>query len=81
MATLCSRATFFIFPLAILMLSLLPRDRAQEGVVLPSISRLDKPGTCPPPSGNFSTCDFNPKKNCLSDNQCCGSEKCCSEGC
>ncbi|CAG7824673.1 unnamed protein product [Allacma fusca] len=79
-SVLC-KATFFIFPVAIIVLSLLPRDRAQEGVGLPSISRLDKPGTCPKPSGGGSACVFDPKKNCLSDDQCCGSEKCCSEGC
>ncbi|CAG7826516.1 unnamed protein product [Allacma fusca] len=78
MATFCNRATFFIFPVVILVLSLLPRDRAHEG---PWISRSGKPGTCPSASEEVSTCIFDPKKNCESDDQCWGLEKCCPEGC
>ncbi|KAK3600397.1 hypothetical protein CHS0354_026628 [Potamilus streckersoni] len=47
----------------------------------PISSHQNKTGTCPPPSGLAGICVFRPGINCLGDEECPLSYKCCPEGC
>uniref|UniRef100_A0A194AKU7 WAP domain-containing protein n=1 Tax=Pinctada fucata TaxID=50426 RepID=A0A194AKU7_PINFU len=44
-------------------------------------SKVQHAGYCPQPSGLFGICLWDPKVNCLSDDECTQSQKCCQEGC
>ena len=38
-------------------------------------------GCLPPPKDFFTTCEFDPRRNCLSDNDCPAGVGCCPYGC